>query len=85
MCIISKERIALCAPVEGTRGEIFTASPIALQSRCKRVRSGGATPPERNILLLMDHLTVYNLDDILIYLIDTEEHKAQVQKVLEAH
>jgi len=32
MCIISKERIAFCAQVEGTRGEIFAASPIALQS-----------------------------------------------------
>ena len=33
MCIISKQRIAFCAQVEGTWGEIFTASPIALQSR----------------------------------------------------
>jgi len=37
MCIISKERIAFCAQVEGTRGVVFAASPIALQSRCKRV------------------------------------------------
>jgi hypothetical protein len=37
MCIISKERIAFCAQVEGTRGEIFATSPIALQSRCMRV------------------------------------------------
>jgi len=37
MCIISKKRIAFCAQVEGTRGEVFAASPIALQSRCKRV------------------------------------------------
>jgi hypothetical protein len=29
--------IAVCVQVEGTRGEIFAASPIALQSRCKRV------------------------------------------------
>ena len=35
--IISNKIIAFCAPVEGTQGEIFTASPIALQSRCKRV------------------------------------------------
>ena len=33
MCIISKERTALCAQVEGKRGEIFAASPITLQSR----------------------------------------------------
>jgi len=33
MCIISKERIALSTQVEGTRGEIFAASPIDLQSR----------------------------------------------------
>jgi hypothetical protein len=33
MCIISKERIAFCAQVEGTREESFTASPIAFQSR----------------------------------------------------
>jgi len=33
MCIISKERIAFCAQGEGTRGEMFAASPIALQSR----------------------------------------------------
>jgi len=32
MCIISNERMASCAQVEGTRGEIFPASPIALQS-----------------------------------------------------
>ena len=32
MCIISKERIAFCAQVEGLRGEIFAGSPIALQS-----------------------------------------------------
>ena len=31
MCIISKERIAFCAQVEGTRGEIFATSPIAFQ------------------------------------------------------
>jgi hypothetical protein len=37
MCIISTERIAFCAQVEGTRGVVFAASPIALQSRCKRV------------------------------------------------
>jgi len=37
MCIISKERIAFCAQLEGTRGEIFTTSPIAFQSQCKRV------------------------------------------------
>jgi hypothetical protein len=33
MCIISKERIAFCAEVEGTRGEIFAVSPIVLQFR----------------------------------------------------
>jgi hypothetical protein len=33
MYIISKQRITLCAQVEGMRGEIFAASPIALQSR----------------------------------------------------
>jgi hypothetical protein len=33
MCMVSKERIAFCAQVERTRGEIFAASPIALQSR----------------------------------------------------
>ena len=32
MCIISKERIAFCVQVEGMQGEIFAASPIALQS-----------------------------------------------------
>ena len=37
MCMISKERIAFCARVERTQGEVFTASPIALQSLCKRV------------------------------------------------
>jgi len=30
MCIISKGGIAFCAQVEGTRGEIFAASPIAI-------------------------------------------------------
>jgi len=37
MCIISHERIAVCTQVEGSRGEIFAASPIPLQSRCKQV------------------------------------------------
>jgi len=37
MCIISKERIAFCAQVEGTQGEVFPASPITLQCRRKRV------------------------------------------------
>jgi len=37
MRISSKERIAFCAQVEETRGEIFAVSPIALQSWCKRV------------------------------------------------
>jgi len=37
MCIISNERIAFCAQVEGTRGEVFAVSPIALHSRCKRM------------------------------------------------
>ena len=37
MCIISKERIAFCEQVEGTHGVVFAASPIALQSQCKRV------------------------------------------------
>jgi len=37
MCIISKERIAFCPQEEGTRGVVFAASPITLQSRCKRV------------------------------------------------
>jgi hypothetical protein len=32
MCIIRKEKIAFCAQVEGTQGEIFAASTIALQS-----------------------------------------------------
>jgi hypothetical protein len=31
--IISKESNVFCALVEGTRGEIFAVSPIALQSR----------------------------------------------------
>jgi hypothetical protein len=37
MSIISKETMAICAQVEGKRGEIFPASPISLQSRiiCK--------------------------------------------------
>jgi len=39
MCIISKERIAFCGQVEGMRGVVFAASPIALQSRCKLVPS----------------------------------------------
>jgi hypothetical protein len=33
MCIISKDRVAFCAQVEGTQGEIFAKSPIALQYR----------------------------------------------------
>jgi hypothetical protein len=33
MFIISKEKIAFCLQIEGTRGEIFIVSPIALQSR----------------------------------------------------
>jgi hypothetical protein len=33
MSIVFKERMAFWAQVEGTRGEIFPASPIALQSR----------------------------------------------------
>jgi len=37
MCIMIKERIAFCAQVEGRRGEIFSVSPIALQSQCKEV------------------------------------------------
>jgi hypothetical protein len=37
MCIISKERIAVGVQVEGTRGEIFAMTPIALESRCMRV------------------------------------------------
>jgi len=37
LCIIRKERIAFWAQVEGTRGEIFATSPIALRSRCKCV------------------------------------------------
>jgi len=32
---ISKERIAFCAQVDRTRGEISAASPITLQSQCK--------------------------------------------------
>jgi len=32
MCTISKERIAFCAQLEGTRGVSFAVSPIALQS-----------------------------------------------------
>jgi len=35
--IISKERIEFCAQLEGTWGEIFAASPIALQSWCKYI------------------------------------------------
>jgi len=34
MCIFIEERFAVCAQVEGTQGEIFTMSLIALQSRC---------------------------------------------------
>ena len=37
MCINSKERIAVCAEVEGTRGEVFAVLPIALQSQYQRV------------------------------------------------
>jgi len=37
MCIISKKRTGFCALWEGTRGVVFTASLIALQSRCKLV------------------------------------------------
>ena len=37
MCIIHNESIAFRAQVEGTRGDIFPASPVALQSRCKWV------------------------------------------------
>jgi hypothetical protein len=37
MCIISKERSAFCVQVEGMGEEIFSMSPIALQSRCKCV------------------------------------------------
>jgi len=37
MCIIIKERITFGAQVEGTQGEVFAASPIAVQSQCKRV------------------------------------------------
>jgi len=36
-CIISKVRIAFCAQVEATRGEIFSVSHIAMQSQCKCV------------------------------------------------
>jgi hypothetical protein len=35
MWIISKEKIAFCAQVEGMRGATFAASPISLQSQCK--------------------------------------------------
>jgi hypothetical protein len=37
MCIISKERIAFNRKVEGMCRLVFAASPIALQSRCKRM------------------------------------------------
>jgi len=37
ICKLSTERIAFCAQVEGTRGEVFAVSHIALQFRCKRV------------------------------------------------
>jgi hypothetical protein len=37
MCIISQERIAFYTQVEGMWGEVFTASPITLKSRCKHV------------------------------------------------
>jgi len=37
MCIFSKERTTLCEQVEETRGEIFAASLIALESQCKNV------------------------------------------------
>jgi hypothetical protein len=37
MCIISKERMSFCAQVEGTQGEIFAMSPIALHFLCQRV------------------------------------------------
>jgi len=48
MCINSKESIEYCAQVEGTRGEVFAVSPIALQSRWKRV------PNER--ILMYGHI-----------------------------
>jgi len=34
---ISDKRIEFCAQVEGTGGEMFPVSPIALQSRCNSV------------------------------------------------
>jgi hypothetical protein len=37
MYIIGKVRIEFYTQVEGMQGEIFAASPIALQSQCKRV------------------------------------------------
>jgi hypothetical protein len=40
MCIFSKQWIAFCTQVEGTRGEVFEVSPIALQSRYKCVPNG---------------------------------------------
>jgi len=37
MCIIGNARIAFCAQVEGTRGEILAASPLVWQFRSKHV------------------------------------------------
>jgi len=37
MCTISKERIAFSTQVEGSREEVFAASPITSKSRCKHV------------------------------------------------
>jgi hypothetical protein len=59
MCIISKERIAFCQQVEGTRGEIVATSPIALQSRCMRVPNEpipmyGHSWPQRQSLYLKE-------------------------------
>ena len=60
MCIISKERMAFCAQVDGMRGEIFAASPIALQSQCKRGPNkpiptyGHSWPQHQNVRLKLE-------------------------------
>jgi len=48
MCIISKEKIEFCVEVEETWGDIFAASPIALQSRCQRVPNAPITSYGQN-------------------------------------
>jgi hypothetical protein len=54
MCIMSKERIAFCALLQGTRGVVFAASPIALQSGCKR--EPNETIPTYDLKVNLQHL-----------------------------